>query len=410
MGKPTQTKQIIRMISAHIPPFSDEAAKRIHKNLFPHTLRFRVQRRTLLALAACLLLFCGWFFFVNRNPAQCTCWHFVGFDAGNTRHVPMTEQPGQLIWRQPLHAFGGFAKPLAWKNLVLVSASGSKSAPSFIEAYEAATGQLVWKTGFEEGAINRDKSVSDRFIQNSRLFIVNGASCLSLDAFTGRDLRRIDPPPGVSGWSFLSSDKKGLIGASSDGRTLFKMDPETGKNVWTTALAGDAGAPAIQGARLFCLTDKGELAALDTRNGSVIWTKRLEAGQGRSRIHANGRWGIAVTEKDEAAVFDLETGAMAWERGIPGIYTSGLALGSDTLYLDGGKSALDLATGTEVVRGAADSLGRCSPPVLAGDRIIETFSLVSALPACEGVIMAGRRFFTVSNGFLLAFTAVELKS
>lgn len=404
----TNFRQIIRMIEKDVPCDSDARMERVLKNLYPLTLRIPVARRSYLAMAASLLLVCGGILYYNaviKKPNPCPCWHFVGFDAGNSRHVPVLEQPGELLWRKPLHAAGGFAKPLAWKNLVIVSVKGEKNSSSSIEGYDASTGGLVWKVPFNEGAPNRNKSSSDRFLQDGKLYVSNGSVCMTLDAATGKILARINPPAGVKGWSYLSSDRKGLIGSSSDNRTLFKIDAETGKVLWTSAIAGSMGQPAIRGHTLYCHTDQGELLAMDTRKGLRLWSKALPEGRAASRLYVNNEWGVAVTEQNDAIVFRTSDGSVAWSKTVPGLFTSGLALGMDTLYIDGGKTALALGTGESRVS-EADTLGRCAPPVLAGNQVIESFRLNSVLAACEGIILAGSRFFTVSDGYLMAFSVV----
>jgi hypothetical protein len=150
--------------------------------------------------------------------------------------------------------------------------------------------------------------------------------------------------------------------------------------------------------------------ALDTRTGKTEWSLNSTNRSARSQLHVNRDWGVLVTDRDEVAAFSPEQGRLLWNRTLAGSYSGGLALGGDTLYLEGGLAAVALKTGESLRREAQDTLGHCAPPVLAGSRMIEAFKLVPAFQSCEGVILADRRFFAISRGYLLAFNTLEKKS
>ena len=102
---------------------------------------------------------------------------------------------------------------------------------------------------------------------------------------------------GYSSFS-ISNGKLYTMGLRGDREFVIAFDIATGKEAWATSHGsafhndrgdGPRGTPTIDGDRLYALGGNGDLSALDTRTGKIIWSKNVLKEFGGSNI----QWGIS---------------------------------------------------------------------------------------------------------------------
>ena len=375
------------------------------------------------ALAALLL-----YLRADRDDAPCRCWRYVDGDPGNSRQRPAAPEltPERVAWEHTLVGDAGVFKPLAWRDLIIVGAGPehrTHRGGGRLVALDAGSGDVRWEHSFVGGDFRKDdKRFPDRCLAGGKVYITDGHDCIVLDAVSGRQLAVLAPPGEANGWGYLTADAGRLYGASRDGRTLFALEADGGRTLWTRRVAGGVHVPALREGRIYLASGDGSLLAVDARTGAEVWRRAGAVPAGRSWVHAAAGLVLAVSEGDEILAAAAGDGRTLWKRHLTGAAASGLALGSDAAYLLAGSAALNLADGRVLWQPPADAGGLCSAPIAAGDRVLSTsagragFSvraasgrMLSALPggsgaACDGTIVVGERIYAVKGGRVLAVT------
>lgn len=297
----------------------------------------------------------------------------------------------------------------------------------------------VWSTSVGAGATYRRRLTAPPILAEGMVFAMDAyGRVTALDAVTGRSRWSFDTRPekerdGALGGG-LAFDA-GVLYAVTGMAEVMAIDPSTGKPGWRVALPAPArGAPTIAGGRLYVPTlenhllslstadgarqwtyrgqptttlvlglpapavegevvvagfASGELAAIRTSDGRVIWSETLASARGgsladiaaitalpvidRGRVIAAGLGGIAIA-------LDLRSGRRLWEREV--------AVG-ETPWVAGDWAFMVTTGGDLACMGRDDgrvrwitSLGRFrnpekrrdpitwGPPVLAGGRLL----------------------------------------
>jgi outer membrane protein assembly factor BamB len=381
--------------------------------------------------AAALVLAAGLVWRANR-PAPvpgCGCWRFVDGDSGNSRQADASAAlvPERVAWEQRLSGIPGSFKPLAWRDFVVVGADPAKRTHrggGRLVSFGAADGKVRWERDFPAGDFYKAKGFPDRCILGGRLYLTDGQACLVLDAATGRDLGRLEAPELARGWSYLAASAGRLYGAARDGRTVFCVESATGRTVWARPVEGGVFLPALSDGRMHLASGTGELAALDADTGAVLWRREGAVPAGKASLHARGGLVLVLAENDELLAFDSVDGGLAWSRRETGAFASGLAFGSDAVFLRGGSLAVRLADGKTLWQQLDATGSLCAAPTAAGGGVLATagekagsLSAIegasgkslgrladAAVRSCDGAIVAGGRIFTVADGRLLAVT------
>jgi outer membrane protein assembly factor BamB len=439
----------LRLVAdADMRPLGPEETKRVlapARRALAATPRRQRLRRVLarVATAAAMLLGAGVLWMtrdVGPETGDCRCWRFVQGDPGNARRVDVgaLRLAAQTLWSQPVHGTPGGYKPLAWQEVVVVSGAaaeidGRASASSAawlrkqggeVRAFEAATGRERWRRAFPSGDLYKGKEFPDRCIVNGRLYLTDGAQCLVLDLATGSDLARLDPPAGARGWSYLTAEGDRLYGAARDGRTLFCLEAAKGRVRWTRALDAPEYVPALAAGRLFVHAEDGAVFALDAATGRDLWRREVPDLLGRSSVHARGKRLFVVTQKDEVLALRTRDGGYLWRQRVPGAYASGLALGDEAVYTQGGAVTLALADGRVLRAPAGPVSGVCAAPTVAGSHVLapggpqagrlSLLNLAGAVAfhldhvaqrACDGAIVANGRVYLVGDDHLVALAS-----
>ncbi|MWG35821.1 outer membrane protein assembly factor BamB family protein [Halomarina oriensis] len=175
--------------------------------------------------------------------------------------------------------------------------------------------------------------------------------------------------------SLTLHDEVVLLGGVADSGTLatdvVALETATGEIRWTTTGSVE-GAPATDGEAVYVATDGRDsataLLALDARDGSELWSRRL--GEGGPDVPVVLGEGLVYVPRDGSLrAFDTATGDAVWTFTPDGEtrVSASPALAQERLYVptsaeSSGLVALDAATG-ERLWAAGDGPYRCSPSV-----------------------------------------------
>jgi outer membrane protein assembly factor BamB len=198
-----------------------------------------------------------------------------------------------------------------------------------VSAHDAATGREVWKRNL---AVRQRKFNHDTFgggvaYDNGKVFVSSGYRLVAaLDAATGKVLwqTQVDSPihaaPTVSG---------GRVIVESTDDNLMTFDEATGAEGWAyqalteSARILEATSPAVSGDAIVASFASGELVALQSANGTGLWTDVLSKSNRNSALSEirdiPGRPAIykgdvyAVSHSGVFASIELRTGAEHWQ-------------------------------------------------------------------------------------------------
>ncbi|WP_120993859.1 outer membrane protein assembly factor BamB [Stutzerimonas urumqiensis] len=170
--------------------------------------------------------------------------------------------------------------------------------------------------------------------------------------------------------------------------TLVALEADSGERRWSyesspavLTLRG-TGAPLLTNQLAIAGLSTGKVIALDTRRGLPVWEQRIAIPQGRSELERivdidgtllqSGGKLYVVTFQGRAAVLDLESGRILWQRDASS--ASGTALGYGSVYLslaDGTVQGIDERSNT--VLWSNDQLARRQ---LSGPEVFSSYVVV----------------------------------
>lgn len=206
--------------------------------------------------------------------------------------------------QQWLHTLSGEAHitasaVLAANRLVVPTSKG-------VVTLDAATGQQLWSVPSSYGSYAAP-AVSGRRVYAS----LRNVGLQAFDLSTGKSLfERKMAPKGA----LLVKNELVVIG-TLDGE-LIRIDPVTGKNVWTRDLGGSPQmGPTLVGEHtIVVFVANRELRGIDARDGTVTWTRVLPA-RSESECLASAAGRVCVTGDDGyVRVIDGATGEFLWRR------------------------------------------------------------------------------------------------
>jgi outer membrane protein assembly factor BamB len=269
-------------------------------------------------------------------------------------------QPGALPNHAPQHlAASGFS--VAWRTSVGSGSSRSgrvTASPIVAEgrvftvdagtqliATDAASGSRLWRFDFEptkEGAGGNGGGVA---YDRGRLYLATGyAQVVALEANDAKEIwRQTLTAPLRSGPTVGA----GRVFAISIDNQVHALDIETGRRQWAhsgiTETAGFYGtsSPALEGSSVIVAFSSGELFALRTDNGRVLWADSLAGALRADPISSladirglpvidRGQV-IAASNAGRIVSIDLRSGGRIWDQNIGSISTPWVA--GDFIFL-----------------------------------------------------------------------------
>jgi outer membrane protein assembly factor BamB len=231
-------------------------------------------------------------------------------------------------WSADLGEGGGLRRKILAQPVVANGTVFAMDSSAQISAYNLGTGARLWRTATVGDDVESTNVGGGLCWDGGTLFAVNGISeLLALDPATGaiRWRHLIDVParsaPTVAGGRiYLTTiDSKLLALSPADGHLLWSYQ----STATLTTMLGDP-APAVAGEIVIAGFGSGEIAALRTDTGAIIWTDGLGLSEGRptlvdflairgdpvvsnGQVFVTGLGGLTIAA-------DLLTGRRVWER------------------------------------------------------------------------------------------------
>ena len=334
---------------------------------------------------------------VLPRPVKNPEWPMSGGYANHAMHHLWIPDSLQRAWSTRIGTATDSEQPRLPPPVVYGGRIFAMDAEHRVSAYDVADGKRVWRTSLVPED-EEDLIVGGIAAESGRVFATAGfAEVISLDAGTGAEVWRtnvdapIHAPPTV---------RDGRVFAVTLNNTLYALDAGTGEEQWTykgiaevAAIIG-GGAPAVDGTTVVAPFSSGDLVALTTESGRVLWEDSLASRRRTdelariSQIHASpvidrGRV-YAVSNGGVMVCVDLRIGRRVWDASVGGLNRPWVA--GDYVYVltdDNEVATLNRNTGRvhwisrlPVWKDPEDHEGRIlwSGPVLVGDRLVLTGS------------------------------------
>lgn len=263
----------------------------------------------------------------GSNPSAVTDGNavYAYFKSGDFAAIDFS---GKVLWKHNVQEMYGEntlwwdlgTSPVLTKNAVVVTVM--QTGPSYLAAFDRATGKVLWKESRDLGAPSEAaQSYSTPVVMNDNgkeIIVVLGADHVTAhDAASGKELWRVGGLNPTNHQYFRSiasavvSD--GIVVAPyARGATITAVklggsgDVTKSHVAWVKeGLGADVPTPAAINGRTWVCTDKGKVACLDIKTGKEIWTGQLEQNRNAysaSPILADGKIYLA---REDGKVFVL---------------------------------------------------------------------------------------------------------
>jgi len=296
---------------------------------------------------------------------------------------------GTLIWKYSGTASFAYSSPTYANGIVYVG-----GIDNYVYAFDAVTGVVKWKnliasTGIESDAVYVDGTVyvgtNDDYLyaldantgQEKWKYLTGGNVSASptvlnnIVYFGSSDgkLYALTVSTGQLNWSFETgaminqsgpSLVNGVIYVGSRDSYLYAVDANSGTLIWkyfANGISLEQSSPTVANGIVYIggwydisFGTKGNLYAINTTTGNLVWEKLLNTGISSSPCVANGK--LYITADDlKIHALDAASGAGLWEKEIlPN--SASPAVSNGMVYVGGGGShyfyAFDASTGAEI--------------------------------------------------------------
>lgn len=234
------------------------------------------------------------------NPSPVTDGQslFVYFKSGDFSALDLK---GQVLWHKNLQKEYGEdtlwwdlgTSPVLTEKHVVVTVMQSAPSPSYIAAFDKATGEVVWKVTREMAAPEEaNQSYSTPVVTNfngeEQLIIVGADHVTAHSAADGHELWRVGSlnPDQNKYFRSIASPAVGdgmVVAPYARGSKLYGIklggsgDVTKSHVLWEKeGISSDVPTPIAINGRAYVLTDKGVLACLNSSTGEVVWESPLE--------------------------------------------------------------------------------------------------------------------------------------
>jgi outer membrane protein assembly factor BamB len=228
---------------------------------------------------------------------------------------------GAILWTRKLSyepQHGGGGSPALYRDLLIVNCDGN-GAEAYVIALDARTGQTRWK---------KDRRRPSAQAYSTPLIIQQGDRDLAIsvgafrtvayDPATGEEVWRVGYDDGFSnvprpvfgaGLVFIATgfNTPALIAVRPDGRG----DVTRTHVAWTSSRGAPyTPSPLVVDSRLYYVSDTGVLTCVDAPTGRILWQQRLPGNYSASPVFADGR----IYYSSEEGVTTVIGGGPTFER------------------------------------------------------------------------------------------------
>ncbi len=274
-------------------------------------------------------------------PTVNDSWPQSGGFANYAMHNLAVSDSPQIIWTADVGAGTTSSRILTTPPVVAEGKVFAKDAQSTVSAFNADTGQLIWRVTLKpEKARDANEFGGGLAYYGGKLFVTTGyAVVYSLDPNDGKEVWSSTVSAPVRGAPLVFADRVFAISIDNKLQALAAVD---GSELWQfTGLSESAGfvggnSAAGSGDYIVAPFSSGELVGLRVDNGRPVWNETMIGARGEVRAFGNltdirGRPVIdrglvlAMGTAGQLAALDLRSGQRVWDRGIGGNQTPWVA-------------------------------------------------------------------------------------
>ncbi|ALU43040.1 outer membrane protein assembly factor BamB [Pseudoalteromonas rubra] len=247
-------------------------------------------------------------------------------------------------------------------------------------ALDRETGEVVWRKAVPGEALSTPAAGDGLVYVN-----LGSGKLLALHPDTGEERWQFEqevPALTLRGLSSPTSANGGVLVGEESGK-LSVLIAENGFMAWSTDIALAKGAseferlvdvdtkPVVVGSTVYTIAYNGKLAALDVRNGNVLWDREYSSYRDLS-VELNTIY--LVDSEGVLYALDRESGIERWSQSaLRGWYLTTPAVAGNYLVVgdqEGNLHWLDKQTGQLVSREEFDSSGFFVEPIVVDDTLI----------------------------------------
>ncbi|MBE0366329.1 outer membrane protein assembly factor BamB [Pseudoalteromonas sp. MMG013] len=247
-------------------------------------------------------------------------------------------------------------------------------------ALDRETGAIVWRKAVPGEALSSPAAGDGLIYVN-----LGSGKLLALHPDTGEERWRHEqevPALTLRGLSSPTSANGGVLFGEESGK-LSVLIAENGYSAWSVDVALAKGAseferlvdvdtkPLVSGTNVYAIAYNGNLAAVDVRNGNVVWKREYSSYRDFS-IETNSIY--IVDSEGVIYALDKDSGIERWSQpALRGWYLTTPTVAGNYLVVgdqEGNLHWLDKQSGQLVSRESFDSSGFFVEPVIAGDKLI----------------------------------------
>jgi eukaryotic-like serine/threonine-protein kinase len=201
----------------------------------------------------------------------------------------------QVVWKQLNADIGAIHVPPTGKYIFTAHESSSVDTDATITCLDVATGNKVWQVGRHAATVGG--AGSDPFAYVDNLLIAGGDKVTAIDPATGKNVWQTQVGDASLGGSLANhpfTDGSGRVYVTADGY-IAALDAKNGKVLWQSQLPNQLqfqvdGAWAVGDKQVYVADFKLGLYAIDANTGKCVWSynNALMAGQNVSTLTAGG--------------------------------------------------------------------------------------------------------------------------
>lgn len=200
---------------------------------------------------------------------------------------------GDLVWKKEVcdfdpqkYKYGYAASPTIYKSLVIVAAE--YDGPSYLVAYDRATGKEAWRTP-RKNTITFSTPTVARVAGRDQLLVSGGSTVSSYNPSTGGLLWQT---PGTTSATCGTMVWQGSIVVASGGypkpETIAIAGDGSRRVLWKNALKCYEQSMIVVNGYVYGLTDRGILYCWELNSGREMWRQRLSGPVSASPVFAGG--------------------------------------------------------------------------------------------------------------------------
>lgn len=265
-------------------------------------------------------------------PSQNGEWPMTGGYANHAMHHIEVSDTLSEVWSSDIGSGADDDKRFVGPPIVAAGRVYTMDTESEVRAYSIEDGDRLWSTDLEDDIDDDDHIGGGLAYERDRVFVATGYGVVfALNATTGEIIWSentkipLRAAPTVRG---------GRVFISTVDNTLLVLNAQDGSTLWThsgaqeTASILGSASPAVESGIVIVPYTSGELFALRTDTGRVLWQdnlvsiRRTDSVASLSQIRGRplidrGRV-IAISHAGVMAAIDLRTGRRVWSRQIGG--------------------------------------------------------------------------------------------